>query len=122
MNFAIPKDRYCVLKATGNLEDKGTKCIGIHKRNNSAPLKSYRTFADDTTASYLVTESVDEMAFMALPENIRKELVSDWKSRKNGKRRAERQELGDVNRHKQKKLTLDAFFSSNTDAHDNLKK
>ena len=117
LNFAIPKGKHYV-----NLEDKSTKCIGIHKSNNSAPLKSSRTFADDTTASYLIAESVDEMVFMALPENIRKELVSDWKSRQNGKRKAKRQEYGGVNRHKQKKLTLNAFFSSNTDAYDNFKK
>ena len=133
MNFAIPKGRQCVPEATGNCKDKDSAFIGNDKRNNSAPLKSLRTCADDTIFSYLVAESIDERTFMALPEDIRKELVSDWKSRKrppvvecsavlNAKRKEERQEIGAVHRYKQKKLTLDAFFSSTTDAHETFKK
>lgn len=133
MNFAIPKGRQCVPEATGNCKDKDSAFIGNDKRNNSAPLKSLRTCADDTIFSYLVAESIDERTFMALPEDIRKELVSDWKSRQrppvvecsavlNAKRKEKRQEIGAVHRYKQKKLTLDAFFSSTTDAHETFKK
>ena len=45
--------------------------------DNSAPKKALS--AD--VASYLAAENVDEATFMSLPEEIRRELVSKWKSR-----------------------------------------
>ena len=133
MNFAIPKSRQCVTKANGHLKERDSADVGNDKRNDSVRLQSVRTCADDTIFSYLVAESIDERTFMALPEDIRKELVSDWNCRQrppaaeysaalNAKRKEKREESGTVRRYKQKKVTLDAFFSSTTDAPKTFKK
>ena len=84
MNFvAKPKSEHISTSEKSKDEKKSATTASTEHQseelevNTNTPSKA----ASDVTL-YLAAENVDEATFMSLPEEIRKELVSTWKSRK----------------------------------------
>jgi len=62
------------------VEEDGTAEM-LRQHNNKAKKSSVSKKALSDVASYIAAENVDDATFMSLPEDIRNELVSEWKSR-----------------------------------------
>jgi len=79
MNFARPKSACVPSGGDNRKEDKTHQDLAATSPGNesSKPAKG----EEPNIASYLAAENVDRSSFMALPEDIRRELVDHWSSR-----------------------------------------
>ena len=93
MNFARPKSE-CVTSGGGTDGGDNRKKVKAHQEAvavNDCPRIATTSSGNESSksangeesniAAYLASENVDQATFMALPEDIREELVGHWKSR-----------------------------------------
>jgi len=122
LNFALPK-RKClsgtpVKKVKAGRAFETAKLFRKANGSNSDDAANSISLSDES--AYLATEEVDESSFEALPVDIQKELVSEWKLRQgriepSGTKRLKEQVIHQFRRKKgssgASNDTLDAFFS-----------
>ena len=76
MNFTCPVGKSKIQRESRGKKDEKECAIETPSAKNGAP----KNALSDDVASYLAAEKVDEATFMSLPDEIRRELVSEWRS------------------------------------------
>ena len=84
MNFvAKPKSEHKSTSEKSKDEKKSASTASTEHQSEEVEVYAYTpSKAASDVALYLAAENVDDATFMSLPEEIQKELVSEWKSRK----------------------------------------